>query len=211
MVYAALREAILTRQLPGGTPLIEANLAQQFGVSKTPIREALQRLAHGGLVDMELARGATVHTLTLDEIRDIFEMRLLLEPLALRQSAPLMTADDLVALETVLTEAAGALEAGDYPNLSALNGRFHGLLYSRAANHLLVRWLDSLSDRRRLITMHGWAMENRSGREWEEHRGIFEALTAGDTEAAAARLAAHITRFSEIIFTRVRSANVQES
>ena len=198
-VYDTLREAILTCELPGGTPLIEAALAAQFGVSKTPVREALHRLAHSGLVDMELARGATVHTLTPDEIRDISELRAELEPLALRQSIPHFTASDLQHMRQVLIEAKQALVANDYQQLSVLNSSFHNALIHRAPNKLLIKWLESLSDRRRLISMQGWSIDNRSPREWDEHSAIIDALEAGEGEAAVQRLRDHILRFSQIV------------
>lgn len=198
-VFEALRQAILARDLPGGTPLIEVELAQQFQVSKTPIREALQRLTHSGLVDYELARGATVHTLTAEEIQDVFEMRVLLEPLAVRQSIPRLTQEDYSLFEETLNQAKIALEVGNFRELSALNSKFHNCLYQRTTNHLLLRWLDSLSDLRRLITMHGWALENCSEREWDEHRGIFEATQAGNIDLAVERLTQHITRFSVLV------------
>jgi DNA-binding GntR family transcriptional regulator len=198
-VYDTLREAILTCELRGGTPLIEAALAAQFGVSKTPVREALHRLAYSGLVDMELARGATVHTLTPDEIRDISELRAELEPLALRQSIPHVTSSDLQHMLQLLVQAKQALIANDYQKLSLLNSSFHNALTQRAPNQLLLKWLESLSDRRRLISMQGWSLNNHSQREWDEHSAIVDALEAGDGEAAVERLRDHILRFSQIV------------
>lgn len=206
-VYDVLREAILTCEIPGGTPLIEAALAAKFGVSKTPVREALQRLAHTGLVDMELARGATVHSLTLDEIRDMTELRAELEPLALRQSIPYLATSDYKHMRHVLEQARAALTKEDFQQLSILNSAFHSGLYNRAPNQLLVKWLESLSDRRRLISMQGWALENRTQSEWEEHSAIVDALEAGDGELAAYRLREHILCFARIVLEPIHAAD----
>ena len=199
IVFETLREAILSSELPGGTPLIEAQLAKKFNVSKTPIREALQRLGHSGLVDNELARGATVHTITPDDIRDIYELRLLLEPSALRQSAPHLSEDEIAEIEKTLNQAESALKDGDLQQLSIQNGKFHGWLVRHATNKILLDWLDSLSDRRRLISLQGWAIDNRSDRELEEHRGILAAIANGDFDAAAERLKQHIKNFAQIV------------
>ena len=198
-VYEALHKAILSQELPGGTALIEAQLAAQFGVSKTPIREALQRLTHTGLVDFEVAKGATVHQLTRREIEDIWEMRILLEPLSLKQSAPRLTQPELDRLTHILDDAKAALEDGDYQQLSLLNSNFHETLYSKAINHLLIQWLESLSDRRRLISMLGWTGSSRVRDEWGEHRGILEAVQSGNFDLAAQRLEAHIRQFVQFL------------
>lgn len=201
MVFESLLEAILSNDLPSGTPLIEVQLAEQFLVSKTPIREAIQRLVQTGLVDFELARGATVHTLTQDEIRDIFEMRILIEPMALQQSAPHLTKEELIELENVLERSRIAIQQADYRELSQQNSAFHHCLVRHATNHLMLQWLDSLSHRRRLISLQGWSLENRSERELEEHHGILQAVQLADFQLAADRLARHITRFSQIVLS----------
>ncbi len=198
-VFTALKEAILTQALQAGTPLIEAHLAEQFGVSKTPVREALLRLSKEGLVDLENTRGANVHRLTRDEARDIFEMRLHLEPLGLEQSAQFLGERELQALEKHLLDAEKATLRGDFSRLSRLNIAFHRGLYAHAPNRLLVQWLDGLNDRRRLLSLQGWQRENRSQREWREHRAVLTAVWAGDIKLARKRLVEHIERFSGLI------------
>lgn len=206
-VFERLRKAILSSELPAGTPLIEAQLAQQLGVSKTPVREALQRLSQSGLVDYELARGATVHTLTLGEIRDSFELRLLLEPEALRQSIPHFSLDDCHRLDGVLQQAQAALVREDSAELSRLNTTFHRALYRHAENRLMAGWLDNLGDLRQLMTIQGWARQNRSAREWQEHQGIFEAACDGDGALASERLIAHIHGFQNLVLAQAATQN----
>lgn len=202
-VYGAIKEAILTQGLPGNTPLIEAHLADEFGVSKTPVREALLRLSKEGLVDLENTRGASVHSLTPDEVRDLFEMRLRLEPFALEQSAPKLTRSDLSVLEKALLDAEKAMVKADFSRLARLNIAFHRGLYARASNALLVEWLDSLSDRRRLLSVRGWQRQNRSREEWREHRGILEAVRDENIRLARERLVAHIEGFSKLVMDRI--------
>jgi DNA-binding GntR family transcriptional regulator len=198
-VFDAIKQAILTRALLSGTPLIEQHLAEEFGVSKTPVREALLRLSKEGLVKLENTRGASVVELTRDEVRDIFQMRLHLEPLALEQSAEFFKKPQLKALEQVLKNAEKAVVQGDFVTLSRLNIDFHRGLYALSPNQLLVGWLDGLSDRRRLLSVQGWQRENRSGTEWQEHRSILDAVQDGDIKLAKKRLVDHIKRFSRIL------------
>jgi DNA-binding GntR family transcriptional regulator len=202
-VFDALHEAILSQALPGGTPLIEAQLAELFGVSKTPVREALQRLAQTGLVDIVAIRGASVHDITKAEIKDIFELRLTLEPLALSQSIPNLSENELNLLDTLLKNAKLALQKRDLPALSQANAAFHETLVSGSDNALLLSWLKSLSERRRLISIQGWNLNNRSTKEWQEHRSILDAVKDRDTKQAVKRLKAHIQNFSDIVLSEV--------
>ena len=205
LIFDALRESILNGDLPPGTALIEKNLAEEFGVSKTPIREALHHLSHIGLADMETAKGATVHTLSSDEIKDIWDMRQYLEPLALELSIPHLTDEEIKDLKDILDEAKQALDTGDMKQLSQINTEFHEMLYCKADNHLLVQWLDSLSDRRRLVSMHIWGIENNSQREWQEHRTILDAVVARDIGKASQALKDHIGNFNKQVLAHIKN------
>lgn len=198
-VFDAIKEAILTGGLPSGTALIEQHLAEEFGLSKTPVREALLRLSNVGLVRLENTRGASVVELTPDEVRDIFQMRLFLEPLALEQGAKFFQKPQIKALEQILKNAEKAVAQGDFVTLSRLNIDFHRGLYALTPNQLLVGWLDELSDRRRLLSVRGWQRENRSSQEWQEHRNILNAVQDGNIKLAKKHLVDHIKRFSRIL------------
>lgn len=205
LIFEALRESILMGDLPPGTQLIEKTLAEQFGVSKTPIREALHHLSHIGLVDLETAKGATVHVLTPTEIKDIWEMRQYLEPLALELSIPHLGNKEVQQLTDILVDARKALETGEMKDLAKSNTEFHEMLYSKADNHLLVQWLDSLSDRRRLVSMQIWDIENNSDAEWQEHRAILEAVEARDIATASDTLKSHIGNFTQQVLSHLDS------
>ncbi|MEY4531018.1 MAG: hypothetical protein RLZZ156_1739 [Deinococcota bacterium] len=198
-VFDAIKSAIVTQTLISGTPLIEQHLAEQFGVSKTPVREALLRLSKEGLVKLENTRGASVVKLTPQEIRDIFEMRLFLEPLALEQSAKFIGKPELKTLDQLLKKSEKAIAQADFISLSQLNMGFHRGLYALAPNQLLVGWLDGLSNRRRLLSVQGWQRENRSLEEWQEHRQILDAVQNKDIDLAKQLLTNHIKRFSSLL------------
>lgn len=195
-VYITLKEAILSQNLSGGTPLIESQIATQFEISKTPVREALLRLAQEDLVDFQPIRGATVHSLTPGEIRDLFEMRSHLEPLALSQSAPMLSKAQLERLEHLLAQAKTETNLAE---LSRINLEFHRGLYQATPNRLLLGWLESLNDRRRLLSLQGWGKQNRSSQEWKEHAGILAAVKKADFELAQQRLREHIRRFAGLV------------
>jgi DNA-binding GntR family transcriptional regulator len=198
-VFDSLHTAILSQALPGGTPLIEAQLAETFAVSKTPVREALQRLAQTGLVDITPIRGASVHAITRAEIKDIFELRLTLEPLALSQSIPNLSDNELTFLDKQLQQARRALQKRDWQTLSKVNAAFHETLVSGSGNALLLNWLKSLHERRRLISLQGWQLDNRSLKEWREHKSILVAVKTKDVKVAVKRLKHHIEQFANLV------------
>lgn len=194
-VFETLRQRILAHGLAAGVHLVEADLAREFGVSTTPIREALQRLVQIGLADRQAARGVTVHRMTMVEVGDLFEMRMLLEPAGLRGAARFMDAAAWADLEAALRTARQALDRGRIGELVAANARFHLGLIERCRNRLLLETLASLADRRRLLSVHGWAVANRSHEEWDEHWAILEAARSGRVDRAAELLREHIQRF----------------
>lgn len=194
-VYEILREEILTLSLPPGTHLTEAFLSQRFGISVTPVREALHRLIHTGYAVRQTARGVKVRQLDEREVRDIYELRLVLEPMALGQSIPNLSAADLKKMERTLLQAKKAMEQGDLQRAAVLNSQFHTLLVGAAPNRMLISWLESLRDWQRLITLQEWSSEDRSEAEFAEHWAILEHVKAGDVAGAVALLGRHIGPF----------------
>lgn len=189
-VLETIKHAILTGQLRPGTALVEAELAARFGVSKTPVREALKTLAGTGLVEMSQYKGATVRTVDATMARSVYDVRLLLEPEALRRAvssgASLQTASD--ALQRSAT-------AADQAERSLANRDFHRALYGGCGNQLLVRMLDDLRDQAALVSAVAWQAVPSWEREAREHQEILAAALAGDAEGSARLLHAHIESF----------------
>jgi len=212
-VLDAIKRAILAGELRPGQSLVEAELAQRLGVSKTPVREALKTLAGAGLVTMSPYRGATVRAIDADTARSIYDMRLLLEPEAvrravLRAAAEADSADtsNLTAERSPAGGAAGlaaaraALEradaAADEAERSMANREFHRALYLGCGNPLLVGVLDDLRDQTALVSAAAWQREPSWRQEAGEHRAILAAAAAGDADHAARLVAAHIGSFA---------------
>ncbi|MFI6735457.1 GntR family transcriptional regulator [Nonomuraea sp. NPDC050451] len=192
VVLEAIKHAILTGALQPGQPLVETDLAQQLGVSKTPVREALKTLAGAGLVTMSEYKGATVRTVDTALMESVYDLRVLLEPEAVART---------VQRGADLTPAADALrradEAADRADRSLANRDFHRALYAGCGNPLLVSTLDSLRDQTALISAAAWSRAATWEREAEEHRGILHAAQAGSPSQAADLLRDHICRFVE--------------
>ncbi|MGW0390512.1 GntR family transcriptional regulator [Streptomyces sp. NPDC003042] len=194
-VLDAIKRRILTGQLIPGQALVETELAAQFGVSKTPVREALKTLAGTGLVVMNQYKGVSVRMVDADMAREVYDVRLLLEPEALRRS---------VRRGASLDAARQALEradlATDTAERSLANREFHRALYVPCGSPLLGRMLDEVRDQAALVSTVAWAADPSWQREAEEHREILRLALDADADGAALALHSHIASFVQRAF-----------
>ena len=200
IAYTTLRDEILSLRLTANQPLIETEISQMLDMSKTPVREALLMLSRDGLVELNDFRGARVSDLSSADAREIYQLRVVLEPLALRLSHANSTAADYATLRTVLADARGAAERGDRAQLAALNREFHFGLVARCGNERLLTILRRFSDQVRLISMRVWVSHPSFGDEALEHAAILGAVADGDdADRAAELLRSHIADFAQRI------------
>ena len=201
LVLEEIRRAILTRELLPGQQLVEMDLAQRLGVSKTPVREALKILSGSGLVTFSPYKGASVRTVDRDLAQNVFDLRLLLEPEAVERSVrgTKSPANLFKEANRILAEAEKAGRKGDHATLSLLNRDFHRALYQHCGNPLLVSMLDDLRDRAALVSVVGWDKTHSWEDEWGQHTRILEAAITGPAEEAARLLRTHIKGFMERI------------
>jgi DNA-binding GntR family transcriptional regulator len=197
LVLDAIKHAILTGELRPGDSLVETDLAGLLDVSKTPVREALKTLAGAGLVTMSPYKGATVRTVDDELVRSIYDLRLLLEPEALRRAVRGGGGDWAVAQRALQTagHTAGRAER------SLANRDFHRALYGGCGNALLTGVLDGLRDQTALVSAAAWQRRPtwQGTSSWlgeaAEHEAILAAAVAGDADTAARRLTGHIQSF----------------
>ncbi|HKN56781.1 MAG TPA: GntR family transcriptional regulator [Amycolatopsis sp.] len=197
VVLEEIRRGILTRELQPGQPLVEAELAQRLGVSKTPVREALKVLSNSGLVTFSPYKGASVCVVDAELAKSVYDVRMVLEPEAVRRTIESHGTVLLDEAGDVLKEASSAIAEKDQAALSLLNRRFHRALYRGCGNPLLVSILDDLKDRAALITVIGWEANPSWKKEWNEHKAVLAAAKKGDADGAADLLRAHIGGFLE--------------
>jgi DNA-binding GntR family transcriptional regulator len=202
-VLDAIKRAILAGELRPGQSLVETELAQMLGVSKTPVREALKTLAGAGLVTMSPYRGATVRAIDPASAAAIYDMRLLLEPEAVRRAIGASTG---WASARAALQASGA--ATDQAQRSLANREFHRALYLACGNSLLVKTLDDLRDQTALVSALSWEQAPSWQQEAAEHQAILAAARRGAATEAAALLRAHIAGFADRHFPMPASAAV---
>jgi len=199
VVLEEIRRGILTRELEPGQPLVEAELAARLGVSKTPVREALKVLSNSGLVTFSPYKGASVCVVDAELAKSVYDVRMVLEPEAVRRSVERRSPDLLEDAAEALKEASAAISDKDQASLSLLNRRFHRALYSGCGNPLMVSMLDDLKDRAALISVVGWEANPSWRKEWNEHKAVLAAAKKGDADGAAGLLRAHIGDFLDRI------------
>lgn len=189
-VRATLQEAILSGGLPPGERLLVDDVAAHFGVSKIPVREALKALETDGWVISQPRRGTYVRPLSREELREIFEMRRLLEPYSARLAAQRRTDAQQAELKDLLRESAQALRDGDVVRVTAVNSRFHSVMADAAGNGMLADSIAKLElQLRRYFVAVDWQQRRES---MAQHSAIYEAIRIQDGELAERLTLAHI-------------------
>jgi DNA-binding GntR family transcriptional regulator len=203
-VYADLRRQILSGALPPGTPLREIALAERFGVSRTPVREALRRLQQDRLL-VPGGRGMQVRAIDPHEVVQVYDMRILLEAEAAGQAARSRGEADLMRMEGLLSRDR-ALVDPDEATRSRTNLEFHGAVWQAAHNAVLVDLLERLS----IHLVHAPRSTLSVGDRWttalDEHARLVAAVRARDEQAAREIAGQHMSAAREIRLALLREA-----
>lgn len=194
-VYLAIRQAILRLEIEPGSQLVELDLAAKFGVSKSPVREALLRLAGEGLVTQTPYRGCVLSVLSDDEVDEIYTLREELEALAVRLATPRLTLAVISKARNLLAEAWRAIERDDRVQLAERNTEFHMIFCAHSGNGHLHRILSNLQDKVTLSSILGWRAHATMTIEHEQHTRILDAAEARDADLAAQRMRDHVHEF----------------
>jgi DNA-binding GntR family transcriptional regulator len=205
-VYATLRETLRAGQLPAGQPLQEAALAARLGVSRTPVREALARLASDGLLTAE-GRSFILPALSVEDIEDIYALRFLLEPEALRLvAASKPDRKRLAPLRKALEDMAAAHEAGDGAAFMDANYRYRDSWTALVPNSRLVRAIQLYADHVRYL--RAFTLDDAAVRAvvLKGLKQLAAALAAGDGEAAAQAMRAHLDNAKQILLDKIRES-----
>jgi DNA-binding GntR family transcriptional regulator len=189
-VAGELRAAILAGRFKPGARLIEDRLAEEFGVSRNPIREAIRTLASEGLIEVSARRGAVVASLSPREAEELLEVRATLEAANARLAARRRDPEVLNELRAVLDEGAAAVETGSVAELQRLNDLFHFNLAQAGHNRVLADLMHTLRDRSAPL-FRGVGLEF-APLSWAEHAAILRAVIAGDAEMASLLAYRHV-------------------
>lgn len=190
-VYAVLRGQILARELVPGDHLSVPVLAESLGLSRSPVREAVQRLVVEGLAVEEFHRGARVAGVDASDLADVYAVRGTLEGLAARLAAGRRDPALVATLRASVAEHGEAIRAGDEQAIIAADQAFHQAVLDAARNEHLTRALGPLLGRAQVAMLSG-DLSRWPRKALTEHRAILAAIRAGDSDAAAAAASAHV-------------------
>lgn len=188
-VYSAILDMIVSRNLQPGQHLVESELAVMLGVSRQPVREALQWLKNDGWVDLRPGLGAFVHAPTVEEADQLLQVRSLLETESARLAAKKVTEEGITRLRDLCRQGFAALEAEDISTMVALNAELHATVMRMSGNDVLVELAGQVD--RRVRWYYTPVARHRGAQSWKEHSELIDAIVAGDADRAGAVMATH--------------------
>lgn len=193
-VHEELREAILAGTLKPGTRLRADALGERMRASRTPVREALVRLAQEGLVDMEPRRGASVRAFDPTDLQDLYEVRALIEPLGAARAASRIGPDSVTRLDELcrLAEDEQAADEESVATLLKLNDELHAIILSAADSVRLTAAMSALSGIPRVFRRGFWCDDEQRAQSLFCHRELVAALSAGRADLAETVMRLHI-------------------
>jgi DNA-binding GntR family transcriptional regulator len=198
-----IREDIIAGELQFGSRVTIAELANRYGVSQMPIREALRALHGEGLLVIEPNRGARVRSLDRHFVSNIFDLRCSLEMLIVRQMVSRCSADNIAELEHIESEIESNIESGDFPAVLRANREFHRLIGEIAQNPDAV----TLLNRHWLLIAALWRRYEYGPERFtgvvDDHRHLLAAIRSKDVEAAAMLAGAHVVKAKQVLLARM--------
>ena len=191
-VFLALEEEILSGKLKKGESLTENSLSARLGVSRTPLRGAMHRLAEEGLIEIVPNRGAVVIGIGDEELVDIYKIRIRLEGLASSEATKRISQDDLKKLRDSVELSEFYIAKQDADHLKELDSEFHNIIYKASGNRLLCKTLTELHRNIQFYRKRSLEYADRLEKSVMEHKEILAAIECGDSEAADRLTSAHI-------------------
>ena len=193
--YLQIKAAVLDCVLAPGAPLVETRLAEELGVSRTPVRRAIARLEQEGFVSADAGKGYKVAEIVLRDLEEIYHLREILECHLIRETAGQFTEDDLREIESALQAADQELELEDYPAFLVTNRAFHHAFDRKYGNQHISQVLDRLDEhvyRAIMWGFHGRGRDARMQLGYGDHKVILEAIREGNVESAVSVMRDHL-------------------
>lgn len=191
-VTLAIRDMILSGEVEPGERLVETELADRFGTSRGPVRDGLANLARTGLVTIRNRRGSFVTTFDVDDVDELYSLRISLEVLAVERAATRRSDADLERMRSALTGIKDAFAADDLSGVAEADMALHRAIVTAAAHNRLADAWEHLADQTMLMMRHLTTTRPEIQRSDGEHLRLIDAIEAGDSEGSRTALEAHL-------------------
>ena len=211
LVLEAIREAIKNGTLQPRERLMEIQLADDLGVSRTPVREALRKLEQEGFIVMVPRKGAYVSDLSMKDVADVFEIRAALEGLAGALAAERITDEELELMERMLVEKGEAINQNDIDKLVEADTKFHEAMYTASRNERLSTIISNLREQIQRFRLTSLSVPGRREDSLKEHRQLLEAIQSRDIQVARQLAQEHIENAETVLIDSLKKGNSLES
>lgn len=207
IVCENLRDAIKKGVLEPGERLMEVQIADELGISRTPVREAIRKLEQEGYVIMMPRRGTYVADVSVSDIKEIFEIRTALESLATGLAARRIEPDEIEKLQNLLNEIEEYIAQGDMDKIVETDIKFHELLYQVSRNERLAAIISNLKEQLSRFRTLSMSYPGRLQETFEEHSEMVEAIADGDVSAARDAAERHMEHAEETLLKALRKSH----
>lgn len=198
-VFEILKHRILNFQLSPGVKISDKEVAESLGISRTPVREALNRLAEQGLVEFRPNRGFAVKVFSKKEVRDHYVLRETLESLAVELATPQLDQRKIKVMKDLLKTYVSLLKSGDLARFNDADERFHDLIALYSGNSALYETLKNLHGRIRIIRRYDHLRSSSFQETYEEHSEILTHMVRGDVTKAKKAMSSHILNSMKVV------------
>ena len=205
VVFNTLRQAILRGELKPGERLMEIQLANKLGVSRTPIREAIRKLELEGLVLMIPRKGAEVAEITEKSLRDVLEVRRALEELSVQLACEKITKEEIRELERVAKEFQQVVKSSDITEIAEVDVRFHDIIYTATDNQKLIQLLNNLREQMYRYRVEYLKRDGVFPQLIAEHEAIIRHIENNEKEKATEVMCRHIDNQVEAVIDVIRA------
>lgn len=211
VVFKNLRQKILTGELKPGERLMEIHLANKLGVSRTPIREAIRKLELEGLVIMIPRRGAEVAQITEKSMKDVLEVRKVLDNLSVELACERITEEEKEQLKNACADFEDAVRTGDFSMIAKTDVVFHDIIVEATRNIRLSQMVNNLAEQMYRYRFEYIKDSSQHGRLVQEHMEICSGIVNGDKERALAASEAHIDNQEKAVLKQIRIDGEKEA
>jgi len=199
VVFESLKDAIMNGKLEQGKMITEQQISREFGISRTPVREALYKLTATGLIRIIPHKGFLISKWSIKEIRDVFEIRIVLERLAVELFIRNYYQENLEELENITRKMEKAVQENNFMEAAKMNNKYHDLIIEKSDNHEISNVMEPLKNKINIFRLISISTPSRLKTSLAEHRNILASISKKDIEDAKKLIEIHIRKVLDII------------